>query len=95
MNVSEWELINCSTTASPQQTNGYDCGRGSTPRLPPWDLFFWRRSPKKASREGQMFRKTEVAESRPLSHGCRGCGSLHTNLDKTLLWDHVEELKTR
>jgi len=26
MNVSKWELINCSTTASPQQTNGYDCG---------------------------------------------------------------------
>ena len=26
MNVSEWELINCCSTASPQQSNGYDCG---------------------------------------------------------------------
>jgi hypothetical protein len=26
MNVSEWELINCCSTASPQQSNRYDCG---------------------------------------------------------------------
>jgi hypothetical protein len=31
-------------------------------------FFFGRRSPKKASREGQMFRKTEVAESPIPSH---------------------------
>ena len=37
--------------------------RGSTPRLPQKDLFFCGTPTEKASREGQRFRKTEVAES--------------------------------
>jgi hypothetical protein len=47
---------------------GKHTSRGSTPRLPPWDPFFCGTSTEKASREGQVFRKTEVAESLIPSH---------------------------
>jgi hypothetical protein len=45
-----------------------DMGRGSTPRLAPWDLFLCGTPTEKASREGQRFCKTEVAESPIPSH---------------------------
>jgi len=42
--------------------------RGSTPRLLPWELFFCGTPTEKASREGQRFRNTKVAESPIPSH---------------------------